>query len=116
MTYTVTGYARGQTYESSASQAVASVAGVPTARPSKPRIDSAKATPGRRLAITVTRIDPAGWTSTFVICSAGERSYRADVVEGRAMLTLPAGMTYRCYAKSTNEVGGTRSNPIRIDL
>ena len=116
MTYTVTGYARGQTYESDASPAVTSVAGVPTARPSKPRIDSAKATPGRRLAITVTRIDPAGWTSTFVICSAGERSYRADVVEGRAMLTLPAGMTYRCYAKSTNEVGGTRSNPIRIDL
>ena len=115
-TYSVVGYALGSQAQSDASPAVTSVAGVPTARPSKPRIDSAKATPGRRLAITVTRIDPAGWTSTFVICSAGERSYRADVVEGRAVLTLPAGMTYRCYAKSTNEVGGTRSNPIRIDL
>ncbi len=115
-TYSVEGYAAGAQGESVASAPITSVAGVPTARPSKPRIDSAKATPGRRLAITVTRIDPAAWTSTFVICSAGERSYRADVVEGRAVLTLPAGMTYRCYAKSTNAVGGTRSKPIRIDL
>ena len=115
-TYSIVGYALGSPAESSASQAVTSVAGVPTTRPSKPRIDSAKATPGRRLAITVTRIDPAAWTSTFIICSAGERSYRADVVEGRAVLALPAGMTYRCYAKSTNEAGGTRSKPIRIDL
>lgn len=115
-TYSIVGYALGSQAESSASQAVTSVAGVPTTRPSKPRIDSAKATPGRRLAITVTRIDPAAWTSTFIICSAGERSYRADVVEGRAVLTLPAGMTYRCYAKSTNDAGGTRSKPIRIDL
>ena len=115
-TYSVEGYAAGAQGESVASAPVTSVAGVPTARPSKPRIDSAKATPGRRLAITVTRIDTAAWTSTFVICSAGERSYRAEVTEGRAVLALPAGMTYRCYAKSINDVGGTRSKPIRIDL
>lgn len=115
-TYSVVGYAIGAQTESEASTAVTSVAGVPTVRPSKPRIDSAKATPGQRLAVTVSRIDPAGWTSTFVVCSAGERSYRADVVSGKAVLTVPPGATYRCYAKSTNDAGGTRSKPIRIDL
>ena len=114
--YSIVGYALGAQAESGASPAVTSVAGVPTVRPTKPRIDSAKATPSRRLAVTVSRIDPAGWTSTFVICSAGDETYRADVVAGKAVLALPAGATYRCYAKSTNDVGGTRSRPIRVEL
>ena len=112
--YTVTGYAVGSPTESAASAAVTSVAGVPSARPSKPRIDSAKVTPAGRLALSVSRVDPAGWTSTFVICSDGSRSYRGDVVDGRAVLALPAGATYRCYAKSSNDAGGTRSRPVRI--
>lgn len=114
--YSVVGYALGAQGESAASDAASAIAGVPTARPGKPRIDDAKTTPARRLAITVSRIDPAGWTTTFVICSAGDRAYRADVVDGRAILTLPSGATYRCYAKSTNEAGGTRSKPIRIEI
>lgn len=114
--YSIVGYALGAKAESVASAAVISVAGVPTVRPTKPRIDSAKATPSRRLAITVSRIDPAGWTSTYVICSAGGQTYRADVVSGKAVLALPAGATYRCYAKSTNDAGGTRSKPIRVEL
>jgi hypothetical protein len=116
MTSTVTGYARGQTYESIASAPVTSVAGVPTARPGKPRIDNIKATPGRRLAVAVSRIDSEGWTSTFVLCSDGVRSYRADVVDGKAVLTVPSGATYRCYAKSANDLGATRSKPVRIEL
>ena len=114
--YSIVGYALGAQAESSASQPVTSLAGVPSARPSKPRIDSAEATPSRRLAVIVSRIDPAGWTSTFVVCSSGERTYRADVVGGKAVLALPSGATYRCYAKSINDVGGTRSRPIRVEL
>lgn len=114
--YTVVGYALGAQAESAASEPATAVAGVPTVRPGKPRIDGAKATPARRLAVTVSRIDPAGWTSTFVICSADDRTYRADVVDGRAVLALPSGATYRCYAKSINDAGGTRSKPIRIEL
>ena len=114
--YSIIGYALGAQAESAASQPVTSVAGIPSVRPSKPRIDSAKATPSRRLAVIVSRIDPAGWTSTFVVCSSGERTYRADVVAGKAVLALPSGATYRCYAKSTNEAGGTRSKPIRVEL
>lgn len=115
-TYSIVGYALGAQGESSASPAVASLAGIPSDRPSKPRIDKAKATPAGRLAVTVSRIDPAGWTSTFVVCSAEGRTYRADVVSGKAVLALPAGDTYRCYAKSTNAAGGTRSKPTRVDL
>jgi hypothetical protein len=115
-TYSVVGYAVSGSVESLASEAVTAIAGVPTARPGKPRIDSIKVTPGRRLAIAVSRIDPQGWTSTFVLCSDGARSYRADVVDGKAVLTVPSGATYRCYAKSTNDIGATRSKPVRIDL
>lgn len=114
--YSIVGYALGAQVESPASQAITSVAGIASVRPSKPRIDSAKTTPSRRLAVTVSRIDPAAWTSTFVICSASERTYRADVVAGKAVLTLPSGATYRCYAKSINDAGGTRSKPIRVEL
>jgi hypothetical protein len=64
----------------------------------------------------VSRIDPEGWTSTFVLCSDGVRSYRADVLDGKAVLTVPSGATYRCYAKSANDVGATRSKPVRIEL
>ena len=109
-------YSRGLAFESPRSDPVTSTAGVPTARPGKPRITETKQTPGRRLAVLVERIDPAGWTSTFVICSAGGQTYRADVVAGKAVLRLPTGATYRCYAKSTNDAGGTRSKPIRVEL
>jgi len=115
-TYSVVGYAVSGSTESLASEAVTTIAGVPTVRPGKPRIDSIKATPGRRLAVAVSRIDPQGWTSTFVLCSDGVRSYRADVVDGKAVLTVPTGETYRCYAKSTSDAGATRSKPVRIEL
>ena len=115
-TYSILAYSRGLAFESPRSDPVTSTAGVPTARPGKPRITETKQTPGRRLAVLVERIDPAGWTSTFVICSAGGQTYRADVVAGKAVLALPAGATYRCYAKSTNDAGGTRSKPIRVEL
>jgi hypothetical protein len=115
-TYSVVGYAVSGSAESLASEAVTAIAGVPTVRPGKPRIDGIKATPGRRLAVAVSRIDPEGWTSTFVLCSDGVRSYRADVLDGKAVLTVPSGATYRCYAKSANDVGATRSRPVRIDL
>lgn len=114
--YSIVGYALGTEAESSASQAITAVAGVPSARPSKPRIDSTKTTPSGRLAVTVSRVDPAGWTSTVVICTAGERTYRADVAAGKAVLALRAGAAYRCYAKSTNDLGGVRSKPIRVDF
>jgi secreted trypsin-like serine protease len=115
-TYSVVGYAVSGSAESLASETVTAIAGMPTLRPGKPRIDSIKATPGRRLAVAVSRIDPEGWTSTFVLCSDGVRSYRADVVDGKAVLTVPSGATYRCYAKSANDVGATRSKPVRIEL
>jgi hypothetical protein len=115
-TYSVVGYAVSGSAESLASEAVTAIAGVPTVRPGKPRIDGIKATPGRRLAVAVSRIDPEGWTSTFVLCSDGVRSYRADVVDGKAVLTAPSGATYRCYAKSANDAGATRSKPVRIEL
>jgi secreted trypsin-like serine protease len=115
-TYSVVGYAVSGQMESTASTSVTATAGVPTVRPGKPRIDDAKATPGRRLVLTVSRNDPFAWTSTFVICRADGRSYRAEVVDGKAVLTVPTGATYRCYAKSTNDVGGTRSKPVRVEL
>jgi hypothetical protein len=64
----------------------------------------------------VGRIDPEGWTSTFILCGDGERRYRADVVDGKAVLSVPMGATYRCYAKSINDAGATRSKPVRIEL
>jgi secreted trypsin-like serine protease len=115
-TYSVVGYAVSGSAESLASEAVTAIAGMPTVRPGKPRIDSIKATPGRRLAVAVSRIDRQGWTSTLVLCSDGVRSYRADVVDGKAVLTVPSGATYRCYAKSANDLGATRSKPVRIEL
>ena len=113
-TYTIVGYALGQQVESIASTPTTSVAGAPSARPIKPRIDSAKVTPAGRLALRVSRIDPAGWTSTFVICSDGGQTFRGAVADGRAVLAVPSGSTYRCYAKSTNAVGGTRSPAVRV--
>jgi trypsin len=113
-TYTVVGYAIGARAESLASAPVTSIAGAPTARPTAPRIAEAKATPGRRIAMRIVRIDPAPWTMTMVICSAGERKVKADVIDGRAVLSLPPGETWRCYAKSSNELGGVRSKSIRV--
>ncbi|MFM1964712.1 MAG: hypothetical protein RL134_437 [Actinomycetota bacterium] len=115
-TYAVLGYAVSGSLESGASGPVMAVAGTPTLRPEKPRIDTVTTTPARRLAVSVSRLDPAGWTSTFVVCSDGGRTYRSDVVGGRAVLALPSGHTYRCYAKSTNDVGAARSKPVRIDF
>ena len=113
-TYTIVGYALGQQVESAASTPVTSVAGAPSARPTKPRIDSAKVTPAGRLALRVSRIDPSTWTSTFVICRDGSQTFRAAVADGRAVLAVPAGATYRCYAKSSNAVGGTRSKAVQV--
>lgn len=114
--YSIVGYALGQQGESAASGPITAIAGVPRARPAKPRIDRAKVTPAGRIAVSVSRIDPAGWTRTFVVCSDGSRSYRADVVDGRAVLSVAAGATYRCYVKSSNDVGAVRSKPVRIAL
>lgn len=115
-TYTIVGYALGQQAESPASAPVSAIAGIPVARPDKPRIASVKATPAGRIAIIVDRIDSAPWTTTFVVCSAGGATYRVDVVAGKAVVAVPGGQTYRCYAKSTNAVGGMRSKPVRIDV
>jgi hypothetical protein len=114
--YSVVGYAVSGSVESLASESVTAIAGVPTVRPGKPRIDNIKVTPGRRLAVAVGRIDPEGWTSTFILCGDGERRYRAEVVDGKAVLSVPMGATYRCYAKSINDAGATRSKPVRIEL
>jgi hypothetical protein len=38
------------------------------------------------------------------------------VRDGKAVLSLPARQTYRCYAKSANPLGGTRSKAILIDM
>jgi hypothetical protein len=38
------------------------------------------------------------------------------VVDGRVVMTLPRGAEYRCYAKSSNAIGGTRSKPIRVQV
>ena len=115
-TYAVVGYAQGSASESEASSSILVVAGTPSAGPSKPRIDQARVTPGRRLAVTVSRIDSADWTTTYVVCAAADRSFRVDVVDGRAVLDLPRGETYRCYAKSVNAAGAARSKPIRVDV
>lgn len=113
-TYTVVGYAIGVSASSPPSPSVTSTAGVPTARPTAPRIAETKATPGRRVAMRIARIDPSPWTSTVVICSAGSRKVKAEVAGGRAVLSLPAGQNWRCYAKSSNDLGGARSKSIRV--
>lgn len=95
---------------------VTAIAGTPTAKPSKPRIDAVKITPGKRLAVTVSRVDDLAWTSTSVICKAGDEVFRAEVLDGRALLTVPRGLEYRCYVKSSNAVGGIRSKPVRIEV
>lgn len=112
--YSIIGYAVLDSVSSVASNAVVSVAGVPSARPPKPRIDGTRLTPAGRLSIDVDGVDPAAWTSTEVICKSSERTLRGAVVEGRAVLAVKRGESYRCYAKSTNAVGGMRSAPIRI--
>lgn len=114
--YTVVGYAQAGSAESMASDAVTAIAGTPSSKPAKPRIDRAKVTPGKRLAITVDRMDPYAWTSTVIVCKSATRTYRADVTGTKAVLNVPLSSAYRCYAKSTNAVGGTRSKPIRIEI
>jgi secreted trypsin-like serine protease len=112
--YTIVGYAVGAQAESLPSAQVAAIAGAPTARPTQPRITGIKTTPGRRTAVTVGRIDSSPWTVTIVVCSLGTQRFRADVAGGKAVLVLPAGGTYRCYAKSSNELGGVRSKSIQV--
>ncbi len=114
--YTVVGYSVGAAAESPGSTPITAVAGVATTRPTKPRIDKAKVTPGKRLAVTVSGVDALAWTTTVVICKDGRRSFRADVTSGKAVLSLPADASYRCYAKSSNAAGGTRSKPIRVTV
>ena len=114
--YSVVGFAQGGTSESSASAPVSAVAGVPSARPGKPRIDAVKVTPDKRLAVTVSRADSFAWTTTVVICRSADRTFRGDVRDGKAVLSLPSRQTYRCYAKSANPLGGTRSKAILIDM
>ena len=114
--YPIVGFSRGVAFESPRSTVVVATAGVPTARPGKPRISDIMETPGGRLAILVERVDAAAWTRTLVICAGAERRHRAHVVDGKAVLSLPVEQEYRCYAKSTNPQGGTRSKPIRVTL
>lgn len=114
--YTVVGYTQAGAAESLASIAVIAVAGTPASKPDKPRIDKTRLTPAKRLAITLSQVDPSAWTTTSVVCKGPERTYRADVTQGKAVLTLPRGATYRCYAKSTNAIGSTRSKPLRIEV
>lgn len=113
--YAVTGYALGRAGESAVSTTIGAIAGAPDAKPAKPRITDTKGTPGGRLLVRVT-VDPAAWTTTLVVCSDSARNFRADVTDGRALLRLKKGRDYRCYAKSTNDLGSTRSKPIRIAL
>jgi hypothetical protein len=115
-TYTVVGYALGARGRSDASSPTTAIAGTPTAAPPKPRIDSTKVTPGRRIAFAVSRLDTADWTTSFIVCTAGDSTVRKDVVDGRAVLSLRRGETYRCYAKSTNEVGAQRSKPVKVQV
>ena len=114
--YTVVGYAIGAASESVASTPITAVAGVATNRPAKPRIDGTKMTPGKRLVVTVSRVDALAWTTTVVICKDERRTFRAEVTSGKAVLSLPADATYRCYAKSSNAAGGTRSRPFRVAI
>lgn len=114
--YAVTGYALGTYGDSPASAATTAVAGLPTAKPGKPRILTAKSTPARRLAVRVIGIDTAAWTTTVVVCSDGTTTTRATVVSGKAVLALKPRRDYRCYAKSTNAVGSTRSKAIQVSL
>lgn len=114
--YAVVGYSIGTAAESLGSTPIMAVAGVATTRPAKPRIDKAKVTPGKRLAVTVSRLDALAWTTTVVICKDARRTFRADVTSGKAVLSLPADASYRCYAKSSNAAGGTRSKPIKVTI
>ena len=114
--YAVTGYALGTYGDSPVSASTTAVAGLPTAKPGKPRILTAKSTPARRLAVRVIGIDAEAWTTTVVVCSDGSRSVRASVVKGKAVLSLKPRRDYRCYAKSTNAVGSTRSKAIQVSL
>jgi len=115
-TYTVTGFALSGTSASMPSSPITAIAGLPTAKPSKPRIDSASVTPGKRLAVKVSRADEFAWTTTSVICTAGDQVFRAEVLDGRAVLEVPRGQEYRCFAKSSNAIGGIRSKPVRIEV
>lgn len=114
--YSVTGYALGTFGESSAAESVTAIAGVPTAKPAKPRILTAKSTPARRLAVSVIGTDPQAWTTTIVVCSDGTTATRATVVNGKAVLSLKPRRDYRCYAKSTNSLGSVRSKAIQVAL
>ena len=113
--YTVTGYALGRAGESAVSAPIGAIAGEPKARPTKPRITATTRTPGGRLLVRVD-VDTAAWTTTLVLCADATRNDRAGVTDGRALLRLKKGREYRCYAKSTNDLGSTRSKPIRITL
>jgi trypsin len=114
--YSVTGYALGTYGESPAATSVSAVAGLPTAKPAKPRILTTKSTPARRLAVSVIGTDPQAWTTTVVVCSDGATTTRATVVNGKAVLSLKPRRDYRCYAKSTNALGSVRSKAIQVSL
>ena len=112
--YTVIGYAVGAAQDSAASPGATVIAGTPTSVPAKPRLRSAQPQGDGVVSFRVTRVDPAAWTTTLVICRADSQKFRADIVEGIARIELPAGQEYRCFAKSRNPVGAIRSKAVRF--
>lgn len=115
-TYAVVGYSLGATEESPASASVSVEVGGPSAAPVKPRITDSSPTPARRIAVRVTTPDDPRWTRTVVICKDGPDTFRGDVVNGRAVLTLPRQREFLCYAKSTNELGSVRSKRVPVTV
>ena len=73
-------------------------------------------TPGRRVLVLVSASDDPTWTRTRIICRDGAAVYRADVTAGRTVMTLPRGRDYLCFAKSTNDLGSTRSQRIPVTV
>ena len=115
-TYNVLGFALAASEQSAASVATSVTVGGPNAKPTKPRIESATMTPGRRLLVLVSASDDPTWTRTRIICRDGVDVYRADVTAGRTVMTLPRRRDYLCFAKSTNNLGSTRSQRIPVSV
>lgn len=115
-TYDVLGFALAASEQSVASVATSVTVGGPIAKPTKPRIESTAMTPGRRLLVLVSTSDDPTWTRTRIICRDGGAVFRADVTAGRTVMTLPRGRDYLCFAKSTNDLGSTRSQRIPVTV
>lgn len=114
--YVFTSVALGKQVRSPATPPQEVIAGLPEAKPLKPRLGKSTLVAEERLRILIKRHDAMGWTTTVVICSNSEQTYTTEVRGNRVVLTLPVGATYECFARSTNSLGKSRSRSIQVTV